>query len=428
MFRTRKALFLLLLFVAGCAVNPVTEKEELMLISEAQEVALGEENYPITTQINGGLFQDDQLQGYVNTVGQRIASFSHRPHLRYEFNVVNSSEVNAYALPGGKISITRGLLTLLESEDQLAAVLGHEVGHVAARHSAAQISRTLLAQTIIAGVGAAMAGRDARSRDLYYLGSSFAATLLLLKYSRDQERQADLLGLEYMTRAGYNPVAMLQVMEILQRTAKRKPSRLEALFQSHPLTEERIERIRAELDKGTYPTTLPFKVRDFAEKTAHLKSLKEAYMHFDRGDRLMEKGDYRGAEGEYRRAIDLADDQSVFYGGLAWALMRQGRLVEADISIRKALRLYPDLFSNRYLAGLIAFRKGDYFRAIRHLRVADRLIPDVPQVKFYLGRSYEITGNYREAVRNYREVIRLAPESPEAAEARRRLRAMGVSP
>lgn len=412
----RRVLCSILLFtLAGCAVNPVTGKKEFVLISEGQEIAIGEENYPITTQINGGLFQDAELQRYVERVGQRIASFSHRPNLRYEFNVVNSSQVNAYALPGGKISITRGLLSRIENEDQLAAVLGHEIGHVAARHSAVQITRTTLARIAIAGLGSL--GR------LYYLGSTYAATLLLLKYSRDQERQADLLGLEYMEKAGYNPVGMLQVMEILKRISKREPSKLEALFQSHPLPEERVENIRAELDTGNHPNTLlPFKTDPFLKKTAFLRSLRKAYGHYDRGDALMERGRYREAEREYRRAIALGPDQSLFYGGLAFSLFRQGRLIEAGRSIDKALRLYPDLFSNRYLGGVIAYHTGDYFRAIRHLKIADRLIPDVPQVKLYLGRSYESIGDYRGAIRNYREVIRLAPESREAVEARARLR------
>ena len=419
---------LFLLTLAGCAVNPVTGKEELVLISEEQEIALGEENYPITTQMSGGLFQDDGLQRYVDEVGQRIASFSHRPDLRYEFNVVNSSEINAYALPGGKISITRGLLIDLENEDQLAAVLAHEIGHVAARHSAAQITRTILARAALAGLGALIERMDVRNRRLYHLGSTYAATLMLLKYSRDQERQADYLGLEYMSRAGYNPLGMLQVMEILRRRGERTPSRLEALFRSHPLTEERMEGIRAELTRGRYRgTALPFKTRPFEERTAYLRSLRRAYEHYDRGDLLMGKGDYKGAEAEYRRAISLADDQSLFYGGLAWALFKQERLVEAEGAIRKALRLYPDLFSNRYLAGLISYHRGDYLGAIRHLRVADRLIPDVPQVKLYLAMAYEGMGNYREAIRSYREVIRIAPEGPEAEQARERLRALGAT-
>ena len=411
----------------GCAVNPVTGKEELSLISEPQEIAMGEENYPIATQINNGLFQDRELQDYVNRVGKKVASVSHRPNLPYEFNLVNSSEINAYALPGGKISITRGLVSILENEDELAGVLAHEVGHAAARHSAQQISRTVLTEAALLGVGAYMASRDVKNRELYALGSTFAATLLLMRYSRSQETQADDLALEYMSRAGYNPSAYLHVMETLQKTSKREPSRFEALFASHPLTSERIENISRLLATNRYRgMKRRFKEKRFLQHTARIRSLKDAYSHYDKGDLLMGRKDYMGAEGEYRKAIAFSDTQAVFHVGLAWSLFKQNRFKEASLSIRVAIRLYPDLFSGRFLGGLISYNQGDYLDAITHLKKADRLIPSVPEVKYYLARSYDRVGEVRKAIEGYRAVIEIAPDSNAARASRARLNELGV--
>src|SRR5512139_888933 len=139
--------------LAACAVNPVTRRSELSLMSESQEVQMGAESYPLYTQMSDGLFQDEALQAYVQSVGERLARGSHRPDLDYRFNVVNSSEINAYALPGGKISITRGLLSKMKNEAELAAVLGHEIGHVTARHAAAGYTRQVLAG-VVTGLGA----------------------------------------------------------------------------------------------------------------------------------------------------------------------------------------------------------------------------------------------------------------------------------
>ena len=297
-------LLLLLLISTGCAVNPVTGEKEFSVVSEAQELAIGKQNYPVTTQINNGIFQDELLQIYVDEVGGNLASFSHRPNLPYEFNVVNSSTINAYALPGGKISITRGLLSKLENENQLAGILGHEIGHVTARHSASQMSRQVLAGAAMAGFGAFLAAGDVKNRKLYTMGSSMAAGLLFLRYSRVQETQSDHLGLEYMTRAGYNPVGYLEAMKIIQGSQKTEPSRIKAMFRSHPLTSERVERIKIAIN-STYSNLVdrPFKVQQFMERTDYINSLKEAYAHYDNGDKFIGRRDFKRAEKEYKSAI-----------------------------------------------------------------------------------------------------------------------------
>lgn len=416
-----------LLIIMGCAVNPVTGEKEFSVITEAQELAIGKQNYPVTTQINNGIFQDERLQIYVDKVGGNLASFSHRPNLPYEFNVVNSSTINAYALPGGKISITRGLLSKLENEDQLAGILGHEIGHIAARHSASQMSKQVLAGAVVAGFGAFLAAGDVKNRELYTMSSSIAAGLLLLRYSRVQETQSDYLGLEYMARAGYNPTGYLEAMKIIQHSQKTEPSRIKAMFRSHPLTSERVERIKVTIN-STYSNhaTRPFKVQQFMERTDYINSLKEAYAHYDNGDRFIARRDFKRAEKEYKSAINLDNRQSVFHMGLAWTLLSQKKFNQARISIRTSIRLYPDLFPSRFLAGIISYRLGDYNRALVDLKEADILIPSVPDVRLYKARCYEKLGNISKAIENYKDVVRIAPDSKEAGEAIEKLMKWGV--
>src|SRR5690606_26348731 len=186
------------LLAGACSVNPATGERQLSLISEQQEIAIGGEAAgQVAQQI--GLVEHEALQRYVEDVGRRLAAVSERPDLPWQFRVVDDPTPNAFALPGGYIFVTRGLATLLTTEAQLAAVLGHEIGHVTARHSVAQMSRAQLAQLGL-GLGMVLSPDIAQLGDL--LGSGLQ--LLFLKYGRDDERQSDELGFRYMLETGYD--------------------------------------------------------------------------------------------------------------------------------------------------------------------------------------------------------------------------------
>ncbi|MEK6679247.1 MAG: M48 family metalloprotease [Nitrospirota bacterium] len=419
-------LVFLMIFISACAKNPVTGERELVLISEEDELSIGVKNYPITTQMNNGLFKDDELQAYVNGVGKRLGAVSHRQNLPYEFNVVNSSDYNAFCLPGGKISITRGLLINLGNEDQLAGILGHEIGHATARHSAKHISRTVLTQAVLVSIEAVLAAKDIKNRELYSLGSTFAATLMLMKYSRDQERQSDHLGLDYMNKTGYNPTGLKQSMEILQKAHKKESSKLENLFMTHPLTTERIDAISKELNT-TYKDTVirELKADEFSRKTAHLKNLKNAYAHYDRGDEAMGKKDYKTAEGEYNKAIWLHKD-AIFYSGLAFALLKQDKTEDAKTAIDASIKIDPNLFGSRFLSGLINYKSEKYQTTLVHMLAADKLISDVPQVKLYIARCYERLNNKEKSAAYYKETLKLDPNGEAGKEAREKLIKWGV--
>ncbi len=190
-------------FLAGCVINPVTGDRELALVSADQEIAIGEQQYAPSQQMQGGDYAlDPELNAYVAGVGQKLAAVSDR-QLPYEFVVLNSSVPNAWALPGGKIAVNRGLLTELNSEAELAAVLGHEIVHAAARHGALAMQRGLLLQ------GALLATQVAAQRSDYggltVGAASLGAQLLTMRNSREAELESDLYGMRYMKAAGYDP-------------------------------------------------------------------------------------------------------------------------------------------------------------------------------------------------------------------------------
>ncbi len=240
-----------LLAVAGCSVNPVSGQNELALLSEEQEISIGRKEHPSILETYGR-YGDAELQAYVQRVGEKLAAVSHRNDLIYRFTVLDSTEVNAFALPGGYIYITRGLLAYLNSEAELAAVLGHEIGHVTARHSVRQYSAAAAA-----GVGYTIGAilvpelRNRGAQDLF----NIMGTAILRGYGRDHELEADRLGAEYLARAGYAPDAMLDVIRVLKnqelfereraKAEGREPQVYHGVFATHPDNDTRLQEVIA---------------------------------------------------------------------------------------------------------------------------------------------------------------------------------------
>jgi predicted Zn-dependent protease len=215
----------------GCAVNPVTGQEELMFFSPSEDVKIGRAYAPQIEAALDGRIDDENLQRYVDRVGQRIARVCHRPDLAYHFTAVEQKGANALAVPGGYIYITRGLLEELETEAQLAAVLAHEVGHVVARDSMAAVSRQIGMTALVAAVQVGGAPAQATR------GAGFIAAMLTLQYSRDDEHDADMTGLSYMVRAGYDPNGMVETMRTLEELQTVRPVEF---FSTHPNPENRF--------------------------------------------------------------------------------------------------------------------------------------------------------------------------------------------
>ncbi len=238
------ALFSVIKYFASSSVNEITGETQHISISPEQEIALGVQSAPQMAQQHGGLHHDEKAQALVDEVGQKLVNNSIAKSTVYEYDfhlLADSRTINAFALPGGQIFITAALFDQLENEDQLAGVLGHEIGHVVARHSAARIAKQELTQGLTGA--AVMATGD--------YGTAQAAQLIgnviNMKYGRDQELQSDDLGVRFMMEAGYDPSQMIGVMKILKTAAG--PNRKPEFQSSHPDPENRMEKIQEAIDK-----------------------------------------------------------------------------------------------------------------------------------------------------------------------------------
>ncbi|MEX2671805.1 MAG: M48 family metallopeptidase [Phycisphaeraceae bacterium] len=221
--------------LSGCETVPATGERQLNFLTQSEEIAIGEEAAPQFREEYGGQLDIPQVNEYVSQLGQRMAAESERPDLPWEFTVLDSEQINAFALPGGKVFITRGLISKFDNEAQLAGVLAHEIGHVTGLHINQQMSRSMLLQAGLSAAGAAT-----ESQWVEVIGG-VGGQVYMLSFSRDQESEADELGLRYMTNLGYDPRGMLQVLQVLKE-AGGSAGGIEFL-QTHPLPQTRIERV-----------------------------------------------------------------------------------------------------------------------------------------------------------------------------------------
>lgn len=239
----------LALTVLACATNPATGKREFSLMSEAQEIQIGQEaDGQIKAEM--GVYDNAELQRYVNDIGQRLAKASERPNLPWHFTVVDEPAINAFALPGGYIYLTRGILAFLDDEAQLAGVLGHEIGHVTARHSAQQYT-----QATSAGVGLTLLSIFVpQARPLQGVAEG-ALGVLLLKHGRDDERQADRLGVEYTAKTGWNPAGVAGMLTTLARLDEASGSRrgVPNWLSTHPAPADRVAEVQAFVKEAALP-------------------------------------------------------------------------------------------------------------------------------------------------------------------------------
>ncbi|NJC89314.1 MAG: hypothetical protein FIB02_12425 [Desulfuromonas sp.] len=252
-WRAAGGLFLLLIGLCGCAVNPVTGQNELMLVSEQEERQLGLQTRQSVDE-EYGVYEDAALQSYVSGVARPLTQVSHRPALDWQFQVMDSPVVNAFAAPGGYVFVTRGLLAAINDEAELAGVLAHEIGHVTARHSARQMSQSMLAGLGVQ-LGTVLAGSYGE-----VLGPLLEAGtgLLFLKYSRDDERQADALGVEYASKGGYDTKRMADFFTTLQKQETlegEKGGGLPEWFSTHPSPVDREAAVRSQT--AQWQTRLP---------------------------------------------------------------------------------------------------------------------------------------------------------------------------
>ena len=242
------ALSCIFLIVNSCAVNPVTGKKELALISEKQEIAMGAQYNPSVIS-SFGVYEDEKIQAFIQKKGQQMARISHRPNLDYQFQVLDTDVVNAFAVPGGYVYFTRGILAHFNNEAEFAGVLGHEIGHVTARHSVKQYSNQMLGQVLF--IGGMIASKEFRQ---YADIASTGMSLLFLKFGRDHESQSDELGVLYSTKIGYDSHHMANFFSTIHRISERSGQGIPTFLSTHPDPldrEKKVHQMSDEIQKTT---------------------------------------------------------------------------------------------------------------------------------------------------------------------------------
>lgn len=390
MSKLLSALLLLPLALGGCAVNPVTGEQELSLISESQEISIGSQEYAPARQAQGGDYVvDPQVQRYVNDIGQRLAAKSDRK-LPYEFKVLNNSVPNAWALPGGKIAINRGLLTELKNEAELAAVLGHEVVHAAAKHGAKSMQRGLLLQGAV--VAATIATQDRDYANVAQLGASLGAQLINQKYGRDAERESDHYGMIYMSRAGYDPQGAVGLQETFVKLSEgRNQDWLSGLFASHPPSAERVANNRR--DAATLPKGGEIGAARYQHNLKHLLATKPAYDAYDEAEQALAKGDTSRATELVRNAIRIEPREAHFHSLLGDIELKNRRLDAARGHYTQAINLNDDFFYYHLRRGLVNAELDAADAARRDLERSVQLLPTAD--------AYNSLGNIARAQRQF---------------------------
>lgn len=414
------SLALTLLMSGGCAVNPVTGEQELSFVSTEQELAIGQKNYGPYRQAEGGDYTlDPALTRYVRDIGERLVRVSDRK-LPYEFSIVNDSTPNAWALPGGKIALNRGLLVELRSEAELAAVLGHEIVHAAARHSAQGMQRGVLMQGAL--IAASVALGDSGYRDLAMTGAQLGANLTTQKYDRDAEREADFYGMRYMARAGYDPAAAVELQKTFVRLAEgRNQNWLGGLFASHPPSQERVDNnIATARNLGVKNGVIG---RDrYKQMIARLEKTKPAYEAYDDAKKAMKAGDLARARALVDKAIRVEPRESLFQGLRGDLLTEQGDSKAALSAYNKAVAANPNYFKHYLTRGYVKRELGDAIGARMDFKRSLDLLPTA-EGKYGLGRVALDSGNQNAAITYLQQAA--ATNSAVAAVAKRDLAKLG---
>jgi predicted Zn-dependent protease len=391
----------LLVAVAGCATNPVTGRSELMLVSPAEEIAIDRQAAPGQLAADYGAVQDAALNAYVSEVGRALAQRCHRPQMPYSFRVVNAVYANAYAFPGGTIAITRGLLVELNNEAELAALLGHELAHVNARHTARAITRSTLFSAALGLGGAALQAGESAYTDLVMTGGQLLGGAGLAKYSRDQEREADAIGMNYLVAAGYDPQGMAGVMTVLTRLGARNPQLVERLFSSHPMSAERLESARRQASAYPVAERATNEAR-FRERTAALRAIAPAIRLFNQAEQARARGDCAAGVRLAREGLALAPND---YAGLLILAACQNGSKQPGAALataRQAATANPRDPNAQGMIAVTALALGRHDEALAAAAACERALPFDPQSRFIRRYCQEQLDNTAASEKNKR--------------------------
>ena len=411
--------------LSGCATSPVTGKSILVGMSEAQERQTDAQVAPHQFSHDLGAIQDESVNRYVADLGQRMGLLTHRPQMPYSYRVLNANYVNAYTFPGGAMGVTRGILADLDDEAQLAALLGHELGHVNARHAAQRQGQSMLAQAAIVGLN--VAAQDSNWGGLVGIGSQIGASALLASYSREHEREADALGQEYLVKAGYPATGMVRLHQLLVSEEKAAPSLLQTMFATHPMSSERMQAAQAAADsRYRISNSLDARRQRFMDSTASLRRIRPTIDACKNGETAMAARQYAKAQTEFQTALAKTPRDYASNLRMAQCLQAQGQTAKAVSYADSAREIYPQEAQAYKLAGVLALQQRDAGRAYQNLDRFDRLLPGDAGITFLKGISLEGMGNRQAAAQHYVAYLRQSQQGNAAQYSYNRLKAWGV--
>jgi len=409
------ALTALLGGLAGCATNAVTGQLELRLISEDQEVALGDNTHPNVIFMYDGEYHDPELNRYLGTIVMRLHRASHRADMPMDFTMLNTSVVNAFATPA-HIYATRGFLAKLQNEAQFAAVMGHELAHVAAGHSARSLTHSVI--TSVAFSLADVVVGDSLDGSLASTLGEASVTLLGLSYSREQERQADRVGTYYMAICGWDPKQAITMQELLDSLSDREDTVLDKYLSTHPGRENRVREIKGVIDEkkllsGRYVQGDGAFAERWQQRLKRLREVDGAFGPYDEATKLLKKKDYGAALDTVQRAIRLRDDQAPFHRLKGDALAGLGRYSDAEDAYESALRLDRRYVPANIGLGDVYLKTGQSAKAREQFETAVRGWPGAAVPKYGLGLAMESDGRYEDAVRPLSAAAQSMPNDPD---------------
>lgn len=410
--------------LSGCATSPVGGGSILVGMSEDEEKAVDQKVAPQQFSQDLGAVQDVQINQYLTEVGRRLDANTHRPQMPYSYRVLNANYVNAYTFPGGAMGVTRGILVDLGNEAELAGLLGHELGHVNARHAAQRQGQAMVAS--VAATGINIIGSAAGFGGLTDIGTQLGASVLLSSYSRDNEREADALGQEYMVRAGYPASGMVGLQQLLVNQEKESPGMLQTMFSTHPMSSERRDSARQMAENKYAASNKRDSGRErFMDNTASLRRIKPTIDACQKGEVALSRKDYAKAEGSFRNALSATPRDYAANVLMAKCLAAQDKDAQAMEYAQAATKIYPQEAQAQKMVGVLALGQKDPAKAYEHLDRYDRLIPGDAGVTFLKGVSLEGMGRKQEAANQYAAYLRRTQQGKAAEYAYSRLQGWG---
>ncbi len=397
--------------IQSCTVNPVTGERQFSILSQSQEISIGERQFIPGQQSQGGVYTLDPALGqYVSQIGQKLAQVSDRPDLPYEFVVLNNDVPNAWALPGGKIAINRGLLYHISDESQLAAVIGHEIVHAAAGHGATQHSQSIL----LGGLGSVIqaVGSNYGYGSLTQQGVGLATAAISAQYGQGQELEADRYGMDYMGRVGYEPLGAVELQKAFVKLSEgRSTNPLQAFLQSHPPSQNRVA---ANLAKAQTMESGARNKAAFDRATAQIRKDKPAYDLHSKALSLAGEKKFDEALNQVNQAIKKQPKEGLFWTTKGQIELELERKTSAKKSFGKAISLNNQYYAPYLYRGIVSVDQKNYAAARSDLVQSNQWLPN-PYATFYLGVSNAKLGNIEQARSNFTEVQQTGGELGEAA-------------